>query len=393
MRKNADEYAAFAADGGRPRLLLHVCCAPCMSAGIERLAERFDVTAYFYNPNITQRREYYKRLAAVHKLIDSLSLGIPVIGVGFCPAEYDAAVGDAKGGKERGEKCRRCIAARLKKTAEECARLGIKYCATTLTASPLKDAAFINETGARLAEEAGVTWVPTDFKKRGGCVRIKELCGRFGIYRQHYCGCTPDKLVVAVTGGIASGKSSFTRMLGRLGAYTVDADEVTRELQQPGTETTRRIIEAFPKCADGGALNRKALAAEVFADGSKLRALEAIVHPAVKAELKRRIAESGAKIIVAEVPLLFESGAEDMADVVVTVTAPESERRERARLRSGMDEEAFRRVCAAQLTDERRNALSDVLVVNDGDETSLGNRARELYAEWTEIVSGTKRYG
>ena len=95
MKKVADEYAAFAAEGGRPRLLLHVCCAPCMSAGIERLSERFDVTAYFYDPNITQRREYDKRLAAVHKLIGSLSLGIPVIGVGFCPAEYDAAVGDA----------------------------------------------------------------------------------------------------------------------------------------------------------------------------------------------------------------------------------------------------------------------------------------------------------
>lgn len=374
--------------GGRPSLLLHVCCAPCMSAGIEELAERFRITAYFYDPNITVRSEYLRRLDNVKKLISSLSLDIPVIDGGYDPAEYDGAVGKEKGGIEGGAKCRLCISSRLAKAAEKAAELGAEYVTTTLTASPVKDAGMINEEGERHAAASGVKWLPTDFKKKGGCVRTKELCSRFGIYRQHYCGCTPDRLTIAVTGGIASGKSALTRMLGELGAYTVDADRVTRDLQMPGHKVYDDIVAAFPGCAEAGTLDRKALAREVFADAEKLRRLENIVHPEVKREMRRLADESGSRIVVLEIPLLFESGMESEADIVVTVTAPLKAREKRAGERSGMTAEEFVRVASAQWTDEERRKRSDVVVVNDGSRASLEEKAKELYGEWTRLING-----
>lgn len=370
----------------RKTLLLHVCCAPCMSAGIEALAAEYDMTAYFYDPNIVVRSEYYRRLGEVKRLIAALGLDIPVIDGGYDPAAYRAAVGNEFGGAEGGRKCTLCINSRLAAAVKKCAELGLGYCTTTLTASPLKNAAAINAAGTELAEKAGVCWLQSDFKKKGGCVRIKDLCTRFGIYRQHYCGCTPDKLKIAVTGGIASGKSRFVGMLSDLGAYTIDADEVTRELQTPGHKVYDDILSVFPHCAPDGRLDRKLLAAEVFSDAAKRRRLEELVHPAVQAEMTRRAEERSARITVFEVPLLFESGMADMADIVVTVSAPYALRLDRAAARNGMTEEMFRGVCSAQWTDAMREEKSDVVVVNDGDEASLGRQAKELYEEWMRIT-------
>ena len=380
------EYLAACSGADRPSLLLHVCCAPCMSAGIEHLAGHFRVTAYFYNPNITLRSEYRRRLDAVVKLTDALGLGIAVKDGGYDPPAYGRAVGADKGGREGGSKCRKCISARLDAAAAKCAELGCEYVATTLTASPLKDADFINETGAECAAKHGVKWLPTDFKKNGGCVRTKRLCSAFGIYRQHYCGCTPDRLVVAVTGGIASGKSEFTRILASLGAHTIDADAVTRELQTPGHGIYGDIARAFPDCVRDGMLDRKKLAAAVFSDGEKRRLLESIVHPAVIAEIRGRASHSDAPVTVIEIPLLFESGTQDIADVIVNVSAPDGLRRRRAAERSGMSAEMFGKVAGAQWTDEMRRSASDVTVANDGGRDSLESRARELYAQWLKLT-------
>lgn len=380
------EYEAIAERGGKPTLLLHVCCAPCMSAGIERLARDFRVTAYFYNPNIVLRSEYDRRLSAVKKLIAETGLDIPVTDGGYDPSAYDECVGKLRGSAEGGEKCRLCMAARTEAAAEEAKRQGCEYVTTTLTASPLKNADYINETGERAAREHNVKWLPTDFKKKGGCVRTKELCDKYGIYRQHYCGCTPNKIVVAVTGGIASGKSTFTGMFAALGADTIDADKITRELQTPGHAVYDEIARAFPECFDGGTADRKKLAATVFSDAEKLKLLESIVHPAVKEELMRRIAQSTAKVVVAEVPLLFESGMSDFADVIVNVSSSDDVRRARAKERNGMTSEMFDKVRSRQWTDEMRRAASDVTVLNDGDSRSLGNRARELYGEWLKLT-------
>lgn len=370
----------------RPSLLLHVCCAPCMSVGIEELIGYFDITIYFYNPNLILRSEYERRLAAVKKLVAEICPDVRIIDGGYDPAAYCKAVGDQKSGKEHGEKCRLCMAARLEAAAEECARLGIEYCGTTLTASRMKNADFINSAGERAAAECGVKWLHGDLKKRNGCDRTKELCLKYDIYRQSYCGCTPQRITVAVTGGIASGKSTFVGMLAELGAYTISADEVTRELEEPGTEVYQRIVSAFPGCADGGKLDRKILAEKVFADVEKRRLLESIVHPAVKAEMIRRAEEKAAPITVYEIPLLYESGMSDIADITVTVSATEEERMRRAESRSGMTAEMFSRVVGSQWTDDMREKEADIVVVNDGKLSSLTQKAKELYTEWLKII-------
>ena len=370
----------------KPGLLLHVCCAPCMSAGIEELTEFFDITVYYYNPNLVLRSEYERRLAAVRKLLSEICPDVRVIDGGYDPAAYYAAVGDLKSGKEHGEKCRLCMAARLKAAAEECARLGIEYCGTTLTASRMKNADFINSAGERAAADSGVKWLHSDLKKRNGCDRTKELCIKYDIYRQGYCGCTPQRLTVAVTGGIASGKSTFVGMLAELGAYTISADEVTRELEKPGTEVYERIISAFPDCVNGDELNRKKLAEKVFADAEKRKLLEDIVHPAVRAEMMRRAEEGSARITVYEIPLLYESGMSDIADITVTVSATAEERKRRAESRSGMTAEMFTRVAGSQWTDDMREKEADIVVVNDGELSSLRQKAKELYTEWLRIT-------
>lgn len=370
---------------GSAKLLLHVCCAPCMSAGICELAEKFSVTAYFYNPNIRPREEYEKRLKNVRRLIKCLGLDIEVIAEEYVPSEYEEAVGEYLGGEEHGEKCKRCTAMRIDRTARKCAELGYDYFSTTLTASPLKNAEELNGYMRAAAEKYGVKCLPSDFKKKSGNLKIKRICTEYDIYRQRYCGCTPARrLIVAVTGGIASGKSIFTGMLGELGAYTIDADKITRELQREGESVCEEIKRTFPDCVIGGKLDRAALKKAVFADERKLSLLESIVHPSVKAELRRRALASDRPVTVVEVPLLFESGCSSIADVIVNVRASDDIRRARVAERDGTDGETYERIKRAQLSDEARESLSDVTVVNDGSRESLALAAKELYDGWLD---------
>ncbi len=365
----------------RPRLLLHVCCAPCLSAALQSLTRFFDITVYFYNPNIYPEAEFEKRLGEVRKLVAALSPKTPIIVEPYDRKEYDDAVGEEKGGKERGKKCDLCCAARLERTAEKAAAEGYDYFTTTLTSSPLKDARFLNEKMSELSEKFGVKNLPSDFKKEGGNLRIKELCAKYGIYRQHYCGCTPPYLVVAVTGGIASGKSTFVGMLEALGAYTISADKVTHELQKEGGEVNVEIKRAFPDAVKEGKLDRSALKSMVFSDSSKLKTLENIVHPAVAERLKKEIARSDAQIRVAEIPLLYESGLQNVADVCVNVSAPYEVRENRAAKRDGITAETFASISARQLDDGERSSLADVTVTSENIE-SLHRQAKELMAQW-----------
>lgn len=363
---------------GRPRLLLHTCCAPCLATAVESVTAHFDVTLYYYNPNIYPEAEYEKRLGEIEKLVNALGIKVGIIAEPYERAAYDRAVGLYKGGKEHGEKCAFCLSDRLRAAARTAAAGGYDYFSTTLTASPLKDAAFLNETTRVLSEEYGVGFMPCDFKKKGGGLRSKALCERFGIYRQKYCGCIPPRVTVAVTGGIASGKSTFTRMLGELGAYTIDADGITRELQAEGSDVNFAIKHEFPNAVKCGALDRAELKREVFSDPARLKALEAIVHPAVGKELVRRIAAADAEIVVAEVPLLFECDLGCIADVTVNVEASGELRRARAEKRDGMTGEMFDSVAAAQMSGDERKRLADVTVENNGDAEALYLQAREL---------------
>lgn len=367
----------------KPRLLLHVCCAPCMSAAIGRLCAHFAVTVYFYNPNICPEAEYAKRLGEVRRLLKEAGYDVPVLAEPYDRAAYDAAVGELKGSAEGGAKCERCCYARLERTAAKAAAEGYEYFTTTLTSGPLKNAALLNGMMAELAAKYGVACLPSDFKKKGGNLLIKDMCAKYGVYRQHYCGCTPPRLVAAVTGGIAAGKSTLVGIFARLGAYTIAADKITRELQAEGTAVNAAIKSAFPQAVKGGRLDRAALKSEVFADPARLAKLESIVHPAVKAEIVRRIAAADAAVVVVEVPLLFESGMAPVADVTVNVEMPPEVRKARAMARDGMTAAAFDAVAGAQLSDEERRARADVTVRGD-DLKSLEKSAEELMRQWQD---------
>ena len=189
-----------------PRLLLHSCCAPCSSHCMEYLREHFALTVFYYNPKITVSEEYEKRLAEEKRLIaaynrqveeqdfagmhsTSRAKKIDILEAPYDPDRWFGAVEGLEDCPEGGERCTVCFEIRLRRTAEEAAAGGFDYFTTTLTISPLKDAQRLNAIGLRMAEEYGVTWLPSDFKKKDGYKRSIELSRDFGLYRQNYCGC------------------------------------------------------------------------------------------------------------------------------------------------------------------------------------------------------------
>ncbi|MGL6198323.1 MAG: epoxyqueuosine reductase QueH [Lachnospiraceae bacterium] len=173
------------------RLLLHSCCGPCSSYVLEYLSEYFEITIFYYNPNIYPETEYAKRVAEQQALIDQMK---PKYPISFVAGRYDRNefLEIAKGLEqipEGGERCFRCYELRLKEAARQAAAGGYDYFTTTLSISPMKNAAKINEIGERVGREYGVNHLPSDFKKRGGYQRSIELSKEYGLYRQDYCGC------------------------------------------------------------------------------------------------------------------------------------------------------------------------------------------------------------
>ena len=198
---NAVNYDAQAAavmeqlkkEGKRPSLLLHACCAPCASACVERVKEAFDVTLFFYNPNIDGPEEYKKRAEELLRLAEYFS--VKAVIEEFRPEEFLAAAKGLETAPERGARCEKCFYLRLSETARA-AKLGAyDYFATTLTLSPLKNAAMVNAAGFLAEKDLGAKYFPSDFKKRNGYLRSIELSGKLGLYRQSYCGCTFSKNV------------------------------------------------------------------------------------------------------------------------------------------------------------------------------------------------------
>ena len=167
----------------RPSLLLHCCCAPCASACLELLTTKFNVTCYYYNPNITSIEEYNKRKAELIKLTKIFNVNL--ICEDFNPEPFYSIVKGHEQDAEGGARCEFCIAERLKKTRNLASEGGYNYWATTLTISPHKNSQFINQTGIKLAGN----YLPADFKKNNGFKRSIELCEKYNIYRQTYCGC------------------------------------------------------------------------------------------------------------------------------------------------------------------------------------------------------------
>ena len=181
-----------------PRLLLHSCCAPCSSYCMEYLCTYFHITVFYFNPNISAEPEYRHRAAEQKRLIaayNAKGMGYPIE---IIEGDYDTrlfleAVRGYEDCPEGGERCFRCFELRLRGTAGRAAAGGYDYFGTTLTISPLKNAAKINEIGQALSAEYGVCWLPSDFKKKDGYKRSIQLSAEYELYRQDYCGCAFSK--------------------------------------------------------------------------------------------------------------------------------------------------------------------------------------------------------
>ncbi len=174
-----------------PHVVLHACCAPCSSAVLERLADHAEITLFFYNPNILPEKEYQYRLEELQRLLREMPLPgkIRLLEGVYEPERFLAFAKALAGEPERGERCRKCIALRLRETARTAKELGADYFATTLTVSPHKDVLFINDCGFAVAEESGIPWLPSDFKKKEGYKRSIQLSAEYDLYRQDFCGC------------------------------------------------------------------------------------------------------------------------------------------------------------------------------------------------------------
>ncbi len=177
--------------GRKATLLLHACCAPCSSASLEYLVKYFDITLFFYNPNISSAEEFGKRLNELKRFTEECPFagGIKIISPEYNHGEFLSAAAGLEGAEEGGERCERCFRLRLKETARQAAMLGYEYFATTLTISPLKNAEKINLCGEDAAAVGNVLYLPTDLKKRERYKRSIELSKEYGLYRQSFCGC------------------------------------------------------------------------------------------------------------------------------------------------------------------------------------------------------------
>lgn len=174
-----------------PTLLLHSCCAPCSSYVLESLSDFFKITVFYYNPNIYPDEEYYKRVLEQQKFIEQFPAKNPI---SFLEGNFDKDkfYKMAKGLEdlpEGGERCFKCYELRLRQSARIAKKLSMDYFTTTLSISPLKSADKLNEIGAFLAKEYGISYLPSDFKKKNGYKRSVDLSNEYGIYRQNYCGC------------------------------------------------------------------------------------------------------------------------------------------------------------------------------------------------------------
>lgn len=184
----------------RRRILLHSCCGPCSTACIERLMPNWQITVFFYNPNITDSKEYELRKLNQKKFIEAYNARIenPELRVEFIEGEYipEDFFGSVRGLEacpEGGERCTECFKLRIERTAKAAAELSIPVFGTTLSVSPHKNFQLISAIGSELAEIYGLEFLDMDFKKKAGFQRSIEMSKEYELYRQSYCGCVYSK--------------------------------------------------------------------------------------------------------------------------------------------------------------------------------------------------------
>jgi hypothetical protein len=176
-------------------LLLHACCAPCSTACLERLANFFKVTIFYYNPNITDESEYKKRIEEIKKLLTLINpkYKVELLEGDYDPNKFFEMAKGLENEPERGKRCYKCYSLRLEETAKIASKLGFNNFCTTLTLSPHKNANWINEIGEKLNNEYDSNYLYSDFKKKEGYKRSIELSKIYDLYRQDYCGCIYSK--------------------------------------------------------------------------------------------------------------------------------------------------------------------------------------------------------
>lgn len=174
-----------------PRVLLHSCCGPCSSAVLEYITQYFDVTLLWYNPNLYPKEEFDRRFKTQVELIEKMGLAdkVSILAEPWKSEDYYRRVKGLENEPEGGKRCAECFRLRLLETARLAKHYGYDYFCTTLTLSRHKDAVLINTIGEEIAGAVGVSWLPSDFKKRNGENRSIELSEQYGLYRQLYCGC------------------------------------------------------------------------------------------------------------------------------------------------------------------------------------------------------------
>ena len=189
--------------GKVPILLLHSCCAPCSSYVLEYLSNHFQITIFYYNPNISEEKEYRKRVEEQKRLISELPVKYPI---SFLEGKYDTesfeeAIKGLEHLGERSERCYACYRLRLIEAARVAREKGMDYFTTTLSVSPHKNANWLNEIGEQMEQEYGVPYLYSDFKKRNGYKRSIELSEQYHLYRQDFCGCKYSKAEKEATAG------------------------------------------------------------------------------------------------------------------------------------------------------------------------------------------------
>lgn len=172
--------------GEMKKLLLHACCGPCSLSVIERLKPYFDITVYFYNPNIYPEEEYLRRKEELKDYLKGEE--IPFIDGDYDTDSFLALVKGLEEEPEGGRRCEKCFTLRLEETFRKGKEMDMEYFTTTLTVSPHKNSQLINEIGIGIEDE-DVKWLQSDFKKQGGYLRGVEKARELGMYRQEYCGC------------------------------------------------------------------------------------------------------------------------------------------------------------------------------------------------------------
>lgn len=172
-----------------PKLLLHSCCAPCSSYVLEYLTKFFDITVFYYNPNISPEKEYRHRVEEQKRLISEMCPDVKFIEGNYEPQKFYEMSKGLENEPERGARCLKCYRMRLEKTAEIAKNNGFDFFTTTLSISPQKDSSVLNKIGKDLSEKYNIPYLFSDFKKRNGYKRSIELSAEYNLYRQNFCGC------------------------------------------------------------------------------------------------------------------------------------------------------------------------------------------------------------